>query len=411
MGRRRDLDGIRGIGMIGVLGLHGGKIPGGDFGLVAFFVLSGYLITTLLLRERDKTGRIDGRHFYLRRAARLLPALLLALGGFLALSERLGQTIGSAISNAAVALFYGMDIKVAYVAHASNPVSWAWSLSVEEQFYLVWPLILGVALWRNRVGVAAALAAIGVIEPIVMRIVTAPHSSYLLLDPNGLHWSYRTYFGVDTRMDALFTGCLLAMALWKWPQLLNRGLAILLGTAGLAVIGVSYGATDVFTRSTYTVWFPAVTFASAALIYGLLGAPRWIVARFLAWRPISYIGQISYGIYLWNSTLGLLAGTFIAREHGFERGTVWLAMTAFCAVTSFHLIEQPILRRVSHRITLPPIEEAARPRGATTPEVVELPAQIASPVTAVSPVPRPERIPSQSPDDIVRVRRRVGDRR
>ena len=59
--RRRDLDGIRGIGMIGVLGLHGGRIPGGDFGLVAFFVLSGYLITTLLLRERDKTGRIDGR--------------------------------------------------------------------------------------------------------------------------------------------------------------------------------------------------------------------------------------------------------------------------------------------------------------------------------------------------------------
>ena len=198
----------------------------------------------------------------------------------------------------------------------------------------------------------AAVAVVGVIEPIVMRIVTAPDSSYLLLAPNGLNWSYRTYFGVDTRMDALFAGCLLAMALWKWPQLLNRAIAVVLGTAGLTVIGMSYAMTDVFTRSTYTVWLPVVTFASAGLIYGLLGAPRWIVSRFLAWRPISYIGQISYGIYLWNSTLGLLVGTFISREHGFERGVVWLAMTAFCAVTSFHLIEKPILDRVSRRVTL-----------------------------------------------------------
>ncbi|HEX3707231.1 MAG TPA: acyltransferase [Mycobacteriales bacterium] len=356
MGRRRDLDGIRGIGMIGVLGLHGGTIPGGDFGLIAFFVLSGYLITTLLLRERDKTGRIDGKQFYVRRAARLLPALLLALGGFIALSGRLGQSMGSAISDAAVAFFYGMDIKIAYVAHASNPVSWAWSLSVEEQFYLVWPLILGVALLRRRVGVAAAIAVVGVVVPTVTRIVTAPHTSYLLLSPNGLHWTYRTYFGVDTRMDALFVGCLLAMALWKWPQLLNRAAAIVLGTAGLAVIGMSYGMTNVFTRSTYTVWFSVVTFASAGLIYGLLGAPRWIVSRFLAWRPISYLGQISYGVYLWNSTLGLLAGTLISRQHQFERGTVWLAMTLFAAVTSFHLVEQPILRRVSHRVTLPTAE-------------------------------------------------------
>jgi peptidoglycan/LPS O-acetylase OafA/YrhL len=408
--RRRDLDGIRGIGMIGVLGLHGGRIPGGDFGLVAFFVLSGYLITTLLLRERDKTGRIDGRHFYLRRAARLLPALFLALGGYLALSGRLGESIGDAIGNAAVALFYGMDIKVGYIAHASNPVSWAWSLSVEEQFYLVWPLILGVALWRKRVGVAAALAVVGVIEPIIMRIVTAPHSSYLLLAPNGLNWTYRTYFGVDTRMDALFAGCLLAMALWRWPQLLHRGLAILLGTGGLAVIGMSYAMTNVFTRSTYTVWLPVVTFASVALIYGLLGAPRWIVSRFLAFRPISYIGEISYGIYLWNSTLGLLAGTLIAKEHTFERGTVWLAMTFFCAITSFHLIEQPILRRVSHRITLPPpaeVAELARHPSGTQP-VVHGDSGLGSLRPRVGSGP----LPTLAPEDFapVRVTRQPGQR-
>jgi peptidoglycan/LPS O-acetylase OafA/YrhL len=359
MNRRRDLDGIRGIGMIGVLGLHGGKIPGGDFGLIAFFVLSGYLITTLLLRERDKTGRIDGGHFYVRRAARLLPALVLALGGFIAVSGRLGQSMSSAIGNALVALFYGMDIKVAYVEHASNPVSWAWSLSVEEQFYLVWPLILGVALWRNRVGVAAAIAVVGVVEPTIYRIATAPKTSYVLLDPNGLHWTFRTYFGVDTRMDALFVGCLLALALWRWPHMLHRGLAILLGTAGLTVIGFAYADTNVFTRSTYTVWFSVATFASAGLIYGLLGAPRWIVSRFLAWRPISYLGQISYGVYLWNSTLGLLAGTLVTRHHQFERGTLWLAMTLFAAVTSFHLVEKPILDRVSRRATLPPTAETA----------------------------------------------------
>jgi peptidoglycan/LPS O-acetylase OafA/YrhL len=402
MGRRRDLDGIRGIGMIGVLGLHGGTIPGGDFGLIAFFVLSGYLITTLLLRERDKTGRIDGKHFYVRRAARLLPALLLALGGFVALSGRLGQSMGSAIGNALVALFYGMDIKVAYVAHASNPVSWAWSLSVEEQFYLVWPLILGVALWRRRVGVAAAIAVVGVVVPTITRIVTAPHTSYLLLSPNGLNWTYRTYFGVDTRMDALFVGCLLAMALWKWPQLLNRAAAVVLGTAGLTVIGMSYGMTNVFTRSTYTVWFSVVAFASAALIYGLLGAPRWIVSRFLAWRPISYLGQISYGVYLWNSTLGLYVGTLINRHHQFERGTVWLAMTLAVAITSFHLVERPILNRVSQRVTLPSAEASRGQHRSVRPAVPEqMPAAIAAtPLDAIDVT-----------DAIVPVRRRVGARR
>jgi peptidoglycan/LPS O-acetylase OafA/YrhL len=267
--------------------------------------------------------------------------------------------MSSAIGNALVALFYGMDIKVAYIEHASNPVSWAWSLSVEEQFYLVWPLILGLALWRNRVGVAAAIAVVGVIEPTIYRILTAPHTSFVLLSPNGLNWTYRTYFGVDTRMDALFVGCLLAMALWRWPHLLHRGLAVLLGTAGLTILGFAYADTNVFTRSTYTVWFSVATFASAALIYGLLGAPRWIVSRFLAWWPISYLGQISYGVYLWNSTLGLYAGTLVSRHHQFERGTLWLAMTLFAAVTSFHLVEKPILNRVTRRATLPPVAETA----------------------------------------------------
>jgi peptidoglycan/LPS O-acetylase OafA/YrhL len=353
MGRRRDLDGIRGIGMIGVLGLHGGTIPGGDFGVVSFFVLSGYLITTLLLRERDKTGGIDGKHFYVRRAARLLPALLLALGGYVALSGRLGQSLGSAIGNALVALFYGMDIKIGYIQHHSNQLSWAWSLSIEEQFYLVWPLILGVALWRRRVGVAAAIATVGVIYPIIMRIATEPKTSYILLDPNGLHWSFRTYFSPDTRMDALFLGCLLALALWKWPRMVRRWPAIVLSLAGMVITGFAYADTNVFTRSTQTIWLPVVTFASAGLIYGLLGAPKFIVARFLAFRPISYLGQISYGVYLWNSTLGLFAGTLINRHHQFERGTVWLAMTAFAAITSFHLVEKPILNRVSQRAILP----------------------------------------------------------
>ncbi|HEX3897587.1 MAG TPA: acyltransferase [Mycobacteriales bacterium] len=410
MGRRRDLDGIRGIGMIGVLGLHGGTIPGGDFGLIAFFVLSGYLITTLLLRERDKTGRIDGLHFYVRRAARLLPALVLALGGFIAVSGRLGESLSSAIGNAVVALFYGMDVKVAYIAHASNPVSWAWSLSVEEQFYLVWPLILAVALWRNRVGVAAAIAVVGVVEPTIYRIVTAPKTSYVLLDPNGAHWTFRTYFGVDTRMDALFVGCLLAMALWKWPQLLNRAVAIVMGTAGLTIIGFAYADTNVFTRSTYTVWFSVATFASAGLIYGLLGAPRWIVSRFLAWRPISYLGQISYGVYLWNSTLGLYVGTLVSRHHQFERGTLWLTMTLAVAIASFHLIEQPILRRVSQRVTLAPPAEVAAVAAAHSHHPTALPKPRPESLQPVLAAPVPVPFAEETVEPFVRVRRRDVDR-
>ncbi len=345
MNRRRDLDGVRAVAIIGVLGFHGGRIPGGDFGVVVFFVLSGYLITTLLLRERDRTGRIDASHFYRRRAARLLPALGLALAGYLALVPTLGHSWSAGLRDVAAAAFYSSDVVIGYFTHHSNPVGWAWSLSIEEQFYAIWPLILGVALWRRRVGVAAELAAIGIAVPVTLRIVSGPHQSFLLT-PGGVHWIYRIYYAPDSRMDALFAGCLLAMALWRWPQLRDRRTGLIAGVAGLTLIGLCYANGDPFSRSTYTTWLPLCDLASVAVLYGLVSAPGNPVSGLLGLPPLAYIGRISYGIYVWNSTLGLLAGHLVPHGHHVERGAIWLAMVFAVSVTSFHLVEQPILSRV-----------------------------------------------------------------
>jgi peptidoglycan/LPS O-acetylase OafA/YrhL len=349
MNRRRDLDGVRAVAIIGVLGIHSAQIPGGDFGVVVFFVLSGYLITTLLLRERDRTGRIDARHFYLRRAARLFPGLAVALAGYLALVPILGSGWAAGFRAVAAAAFYSTDIVIAFVTHRSNQVGWAWSLSIEEQFYAIWPLILGVALWRKRVGVAAEIAAIGVAVPITLRAVSGPHTSFLLLAPNGDRWLTRVYYAPDTRMDALFAGCLLALALWRWPKLADRRAGFIVGLGGLALIGWCYAKGDVFTRSTYTTLMPLCDLGSFALLYGLIATPSGPLSALLGFRPVAYIGRISYGIYIWNSTLGLLAGHIVRHGHHYEREAIWLAMVFAVSITSFHLIEQPILSRVGRR--------------------------------------------------------------
>ncbi|HWB65371.1 MAG TPA: acyltransferase [Mycobacteriales bacterium] len=345
MSRRRDLDGLRGFAMVGVLGFHSAQIQGGDFGIIIFFVLSGYLICTLLLREHDKAGRVSRSRFYIRRAARLLPALVLGLGGYLALSSVLGDSWGYAAGHVWPAFFYCADAVIAFSTHVSGHVGWAWSLSVEEQFYVIWPAILLFALWRKRIGIAVWIAVAGVIAATVERLVLVP-SGPTLLTPTGVITQARIYFAPDTRMDALFVGCLLAILLHRWPKTPSRELSWLLGLAGMGAIAACYAVTDIWATSTYTYWWSICTFGSAAAIYGMVTAPRSPTAILCGIRPVAYLGRISYGVYLWNSTLGLLMGHIVPGASTWQRELLWLTMSIGVAMLSVHLVEQPILRRV-----------------------------------------------------------------
>src|SRR5581483_5275652 len=247
------LDGLRALAVAGVICYHGSLAwaGGGFLGVDAFFVLSGYLITTLLLREWQSsstgtewspTGRIDLKAFWTRRARRLLPALLLVLGSvalyavFVAAPSELRSIRGDGIAS----LFYVSNWRFifsgqSYFAQsgAPSPLRHFWSLAIEEQFYLLWPLIVyGILRWRRgsvrSLALFAGVAAAG--SAVLMYALYTPG-----LDPS------RVYYGTDTRASSLLVGALLAMLMLRRPELTGRPARWAVHLAGLvAAAGLGY---------------------------------------------------------------------------------------------------------------------------------------------------------------------------
>ncbi|MFI9646748.1 acyltransferase family protein [Streptomyces sp. NPDC052040] len=339
-GRRAELDGMRGLAMAGVLGIHANNLlPGGHLGVSLFFVLSGHLITTLLLAQFRATGRVDLRRFSLLRAARLLPALALVLavsGATLAAFGEPSHTVALGIGASAL---FGANLVTAYAdSGAMQLFTWAWTLSQEEQFYLLWPALLAAALRRRRVTLLAAAAVLLSLTAEVLRCVL----------PFGTpqQWA-RIYTGPDTRMDGLLIGCLLALALARRPLPPRPRWAPALAFGSLAVITAGYVAGGLGSRVTYSLWIGAVQLAAAALILAVTADRTGRPARLLAARPLAHAGRISYGLYLWNVPVHLAVQHVL---HGavpvWVNGLAWLGATLFLAETSHRLLEQPVLTRV-----------------------------------------------------------------
>jgi peptidoglycan/LPS O-acetylase OafA/YrhL len=334
LGYKPALDGLRGLAILGVLFRHAFHVPlGGGFGVDLFFVLSGFLITTLLLEERERTGRISFREFYRRRALRLLPALVTMLLAFVVVDlaraalERRSDVLVDGMRALGLSAFYTANFVAAFHRSALShlPIGQLWSLAEEEQFYLLWPLALIVLLrgGLRRRGVMAVLwILIGAV--VVERFaLTATHAS-----PD------RLYYGPDTHSDGLLLGCLVASWLRKPSRLaLDRTL----GFAALAVLAaVAY---DPFFE--FAVVAVVVTMASAALVTTVVAQPDGLVARAASIRPLVLIGRISYGLYLWQ---GLTLWT-VGPAHR------WLGVfLAFVmAGLSYRYVEQPFLRRKRRR--------------------------------------------------------------
>lgn len=333
-----ELDGLRGIAILMVIAIHA-HLPfagGGFLGVDLFFVLSGYLITTLLLKEQQATGDINFKSFYWRRCIRLFPVLFAFLVLYLALGLIFASNKFNILRNWLIVFFYGTSWTRALFGGPSSWVGHTWSLSIEEQFYLLWPVILYKARRVNPKKMIAALVATCI-------IVVFYRYSLLVYGVK----TDRIFFGFDTRMDALIIGCTMA-------YLLNRRFAFMdsapwnIVLKACALSGVVFMAYEFAFPSDKSNWFwsyglSLVTISSAFIILFILSNPDSIFTRLLRNKGVVYTGKISYGLYLWHYPIFSFLQEYTRLT---LTAQVIIGVTLSYAVSSlsFYLLERPLLK-------------------------------------------------------------------
>jgi peptidoglycan/LPS O-acetylase OafA/YrhL len=340
------LDGLRALAVAAVVVYHlePAALAGGFLGVDAFFVLSGYLITSLLVSEWRHRGGIALGAFWARRARRLLPALFIVLAAVAVYAavavpaDELGRLRGDGLASVGyVANWRFVLTGQSYfdLVAAPSPLRHLWSLAIEEQFYLVWPLVATVcfAVRRPR---HAFLLVCGAGIAVSVAAMAALHDA---ADPT------RAYFGTDTRMHVILVGALLAVIQWDRPAPVStRWPAALVGTAGaLGVLAI------VVTVDDRAEWFYrggslAFAVAVAALIVGLVAPTRSPLRAAASAAPLVALGRISYGVYLWHWPVQVWLTPARAGVDGLALDALRVGVTLAAASVSFVLVEQPIRR-------------------------------------------------------------------
>lgn len=317
------LDGLRAISIALVVGYHAFGFPfGGTIGVDVFFVLSGFLITSLLLEEQHQTGRIALRGFYGRRVRRLLPALLFMLAVYLIVTAAVGkdELLAAIVGGSYVANFFDA---------AGNPLltsahlNQLWSLAQEEQFYLLWPVAL-ILLSRSR-----QLLKIVVAVAVVVMLLRAG-LSVAGASPN------RLYYEPYLRADGLLVGASIAVVHARRPIAVSEW-AGKIGVAGL-VLGAVFG----WGFESWAVWGEPLFLLSVGLLL-LAALSKTDLARGLEARPLVWLGRRSYSLYLWHVPV-IAAVVYVAGSNLAADAAGVLAATATAAL-SYRFVEQPFRRR------------------------------------------------------------------
>jgi peptidoglycan/LPS O-acetylase OafA/YrhL len=337
LGYRPELDGIRALAVVAVMLFHSRQYlgrfhyTGGHFGVDVFFVLSGFLITTLLDQERRR-GRIDLRAFYVRRALRLLPALFIALtfGGVVA--WRLGSNVGARtypFAALVVLLYVGNWFQI---GKGLGLLTSTWSLGVEEQYYLIWPNVLRFArrVRKPNLVMAAIVAGAIAIALVRWRVYESGHTGFG--DNSTL-----------TRSDGVLWGSALALAFSaenpRFVAFFDRGTTPLVGAS--LVIGLTIGRLP--GKANYLTL--TLINLGAALVIGHLAVRRGgICARVLSVQPLPVVGRISYGLYLFHFPMNYLIHGYPTRWTGAMSVLATFGATFALATASFMLVERPALR-------------------------------------------------------------------
>jgi peptidoglycan/LPS O-acetylase OafA/YrhL len=354
LGYQPGLDGVRALSVLVVLCYHAGFgwMPGGWIGVEVFFVVSGFLITTLLIEERERNGRVDLGQFWLRRARRLLPALLLML----LVVATITLIVGSASARGDVrrdlpwALAYlgnwGQILgDVPYYAADPPLLRHLWSLAIEEQFYLLWPLAF-VALARSRlraVSIAELLAGVALAVMVWTYVVQGG-------GPGPLGW----FGGVDrvnfmylstiTRSTGLLFGAAAAFVWrpWRRPVAADHDPGRALDRAGvvaLSGLGIVAATATLTAGYVYQWLLPLATLLALALVLVVVHPAARGIRTVLSWRPLVVIGTRSYGLYLWHWPIFVLLG---ANHGSVARFVVAVALAGVATELSYRFVETPV---------------------------------------------------------------------
>jgi peptidoglycan/LPS O-acetylase OafA/YrhL len=352
---RPGLDGVRAVAVLAVLLYHGqvGWARGGFVGVDIFFVLSGFLITGLLVAEWQRWGSIDVRQFWLRRARRLLPALFLVLvavslgAATIASPAERGALRGDALATLGyIANWRFVFDHQSYFAQYDepSPLRHMWSLGIEEQFYLIFPLLLValLALGLRRRALAVAFGVGAAASAALAAAMFTPGT-----DPS------RVYYGTDTRLEALLVGAVAALLARERTEtrpaayvsvagrlvpLPGRRSAGLFGLAGLAVVVIAARDTADWL---YRGGFLLVALL-AVLVVVAAADDRSTTARLLSWEPLRRIGLVSYGLYLWHWPVYVVLTPDRVGATGPALLVLRLAATGLLAAGSYVLVEQPV---------------------------------------------------------------------
>ena len=347
-GYKPGLDGLRAVAVVSVMAYHFGATwaPGGFLGVDLFFVLSGYLITSLLVIEWDGTATIAFGAFWARRARRLLPALFLVLVAIAIWSalEASRDQLSSIRWDSIWTLFYGANWRFIATGQSyfdlfrdPSPLRHTWSLAIEEQFYLVWPIIAFgcLRLARGRRWLLAGACVAGIVGSTALMA-----RWYDATDPS------RSYYGTDTRAGQLLLGALLALILVRWTP---RSVAQRAGVQAAGIVGAAFCVWAFASASDHQSWlyhggFLVFAVAVAAVIVAVVQPRRSALQSLLTLRAVRWIGAISYGLYLWHWPVAVALTEGHTGLSGVRLAIVRIGVTLTAATLSYYLLELPIRR-------------------------------------------------------------------